>query len=199
MLLFDRGFGQHVGRYVFQCAMATVSMALILLVLDFLGNAAVVASLGASCFIVFGAPRANLSRPRYLLGGYAVGLACGSLCYWLWQVPWVDQALGIPGHPHVVAGAAAVGLAIFVMVITDTEHPPAAGVALGLVMGEWAVQTVLIVAVGIGALALIRTFMRPIMINLVDVAQYRAGADAAPGRGDAPPAPTPADRQGDGP
>jgi CBS-domain-containing membrane protein len=60
-----------------------------------------------------------------------------------------------------------VGLAIFVMVLTNTEHPPAAGVALGLVLGECSILTVTVVLVGIVLLSLIKRVLRPVLKNLL--------------------------------
>ena len=69
--------------------------------------------------------------------------------------------------PHVVFGAMSVGLAIFVMVITDTEHPPAAGLALGLILNEWSLLTIVVVFVGIISLSVIKFILKPVLKNLL--------------------------------
>jgi CBS-domain-containing membrane protein len=168
--VIDAKFCAHKGKYTVQCLLAAAAAALILLVLDFFSNAAIIAALGASAFIAFAMPRANVSRPRFLLGGYLMGIGAGTLCYWLWQAPFVSGYLTIPQRPQIVPGAVAVGLSIFLMTITNTEHPPASGVALGLVLGDWKGQTILVIAIGIVALVLIKTLLRPILINLIDMA-----------------------------
>jgi hypothetical protein len=99
--------------------------------LDTISHSAVIASLGASCFIVFTMPRARMSRPRFLIGGHVVGVAAGCVGRWLCAIPALARLPVFSLHSGVLCGALAVGLAIFVMVITDTEHPPAAGLALG--------------------------------------------------------------------
>ena len=38
---------------------------------------------------------------------------------------------------RVLSFAVVVGLTILVMAITDTEHPPAAGIAIGMASREW--------------------------------------------------------------
>ena len=50
-----------------------------------------------------------------------------------------------------MAYALAVGLSIFVMVVTDTEHPPASGTALGIAMltDRWAESAVAVVTVAL--------------------------------------------------
>ena len=174
-------------------------MGLILLVLDFFSNAAIISALGASSFIVFAMPRANVSRPRYLLGGYLMGIAAGSLCYWLWQIPWVSGYITMPEHPNVVAGAVAVGLAIFLMAVTNTEHPPAAGVALGLVLGEWQVRTVLVIAGGIVALTLVKMLLEPVMMNLIETAPRGRHSGASQGSSAGEASGSPAREEGDRP
>jgi CBS-domain-containing membrane protein len=66
-----------------------------------------------------------------------------------------------------VFGAMAVGLAIFVMVITGTAHPPAAGLALGLILNEWSPLTIVVVFAGIISLSVIKTVLKPVLKNLL--------------------------------
>lgn len=168
MEILDREFSKHKLRYVLQCCMATVSVLVVLATLRAISNTAIIAALGASSFIVFVGPHAQLSRPRFLIGGYVVGLAAGSLCYWMSRIVPLPQQLGpIADFPHVVFGAAAVGLATFVMVVVNFEHPPAASLALGFVfLDEWRLLTAIVVLVGIVVLALVRHALGPVLRNL---------------------------------
>lgn len=174
MRIFDRKFHKHVGRYLFQCALATGAVLVILMVLDVITQAVIIASLGASSFIAFTMPHANVSRPRYLVGGYVCGMAAGI------AMSAIGKAVGNPTvgewavRGDVVFGATAVGLAIFLMVITDTEHPPAAGLALGVVLAEWNTLALVVPIVGIVALSVARLGMKPILINLIDVPEREA-------------------------
>ncbi len=131
MHILDRKFTQNKLWYFLQCLLATVSVLLVLVALDTISNTAITAALGASCFIVFTMPHAQVSKPRFVIGGYVVGLGAGTLCYFLSQLNW-SAAFFAMEQSRLVFGALAVGLAIFVMVITNTEHPPAAGLALVL-------------------------------------------------------------------
>lgn len=162
MELFDAKFTRQKLRYVLQSLLATAAVLLVLLVLD--SNAAIIAALGASSFILFTMPHAQVARVRFVVGGYVVGVAVGTLCHWLGQCPW-PAALGEP--PYVAFGALAVGLAIFVMVLTNTEHPPAASLALGLVLGQWSLLTVGVVLVGIVGLSALKKLLEPMLINLL--------------------------------
>ena len=167
MTFFDAKFKQNKARYTFQCLLATLSVLLVLLLLDAMTNAAVIAALGASSFIVFAIPHAQVSRPRFCIGGYIIGVAAGGLCYWLAHIPWPDVLLPAYAYADVICGALAVGLTVFGMVVTNTEHPPAASIALGLVLGEWSLKTVIVVMVGITVLSLLRLLLKPILRNLL--------------------------------
>jgi len=176
MRILDRRFHKHVARYLAQCALATLAVAVILLILGEIQQAVIAASLGASSFIAFTMPHTNASRPRYLVGGYVCGIASGVAMQGLgeflgWTVgtpPWEQW----PVHGAVLFGAGAVGLAIFLMVITDTEHPPAGGLALGVVLAEWDPVALVVPIVGIVALSLARLALKPVLINLIEVPQH---------------------------
>lgn len=72
----------------------------------------VLGSFGASCVLVFGFPDSPFSQPRNVVAGHGlsslIGLLLLSLC-----------------GPHWWSLALAVGLAIAVMMLTRTVHPPA--------------------------------------------------------------------------
>jgi hypothetical protein len=53
------------------------------------------------------------------------------------------------------------------MVVTNTEHPPAAGTALGLVVHGWSGSAVAFTMVSAVALTLVRLALRPRLINLL--------------------------------
>jgi len=65
-----------------------------------------------SIVLVVGSPDAEPAQPRALIGGHLVATLVGFAVLW---------AVG----PHAWAAAAAVGLAVFAMYLTDTFHPPA--------------------------------------------------------------------------
>jgi CBS-domain-containing membrane protein len=120
----------HWKNYVFQSLLATVSLFCVLIFLE-QGEEVIVASLGATAFVVFALPNSLTAQPRNVIGGHIVGLVCGFLGYWLLShLPDSDFFIAEAG-----LHAFAVGLAIFIMVITNTEHPPAAGTALGAAIG----------------------------------------------------------------
>ena len=66
-------------NYLYQSFLATVIVFIILLLLT-VEHAVVIASIGATAFIVFTMPRNITAKPRRVIGGHLVGLLSGSLC-----------------------------------------------------------------------------------------------------------------------
>ncbi len=167
MQIFDENFPKHKMRYISQCLLATFVIGHILMLIDVKSNAAAVASLGASTFIVFTMPEAQVSRPRFLIGGYFIGILIGTIFYFIMQ-HLLSYDLHIP-HESLLAmvTAVAVGSAIFMMVILDFEHPPAAGVTLGLVANAWSLKVIIVIFIGILLLTGIKTILKPMLKNLL--------------------------------
>ena len=169
MEIFDKDFRKNKARYLLQCCLAGAAMLVILGGMRSISNSAVVASLGASTFIVFALPNIKASRSQFLIGGYIVGVAAGVLCFWLKQLVPLPEQLGmVTDVPNTVFGAAAVGLSALGMVIANAEHPPAAGLALGFALLDklhWEAPAV--VMAGIIALCLVRLLLRPYLRNLI--------------------------------
>ena len=164
---FDEKFAKNKTRYLLQCFLATLGVFIVLAILDPETNTAVIGALGASSFIAFTMPHARVSKTRYLVGGYLVGVCSGILCHHLSLKCFGEYAATALSLRYALFGALAVGIAIFVMVVTNTEHPPAAGVALGLVLNNCQPRTILVVLLGIAALALVKRLLRPVLINLL--------------------------------
>jgi CBS-domain-containing membrane protein len=162
----DRHFRRaDLKRYALQCGLAGAVVLLLLLVLDAVTQTVLIAALGASAFIAFAVPRSLHSGPRNMIGGYVVGMAAGVLMSTLKTLfalsATVDHALMI------VFGAVAISLAMFTMVVTRTEHPPAAALALGLVLNEWNLLTLAVVLTGVIALSLIKQLILPALLDLI--------------------------------
>jgi len=153
-------------RYALQCGLAGFVVLVLLLILDAVTQTVLIAALGASAFIAFAAPRSLHPGPRNMIGGYAIGIVAGCL------MPTLESAMNIQGAgaAHavmVIFGAMAISLAMFMMVVTRTEHPPAAALALGLVLNEWDLLTLAVVMAGIVALSLIKRLVLPLLLDLI--------------------------------
>jgi len=83
-----------------------------------------VGSFGASAVLIYGAPQADFSQPRNLVGGHIISAFIGMTIY---QFISLDVAL---------LGALAVSLSIVVMHFTRTIHPPGGATALIAVIGS---------------------------------------------------------------
>ncbi len=82
-----------------------------------------IGSFGASAVLLYGAPQAELSQPRNLVGGHFLSALTG-----------VTMALIFVESP-LLAASSAVSLAIAVMHLTRTLHPPGGATALIAVIG----------------------------------------------------------------
>lgn len=154
--IMDGEFRRYWKNYVLQCILATLSVFIVLYFLS-LQHAVIIASIGATAFIVFAMPDKVPAQPRSVIGGQLVGLLSGFLC-------------SLIPHPVLISSlfvySLAVGISIFVMVVTDTEHPPAAGTALGVAITGISLDVFIAVSASIALLSVIHRFFRPYMRDL---------------------------------
>lgn len=164
--LEDRLRRENLSRYFLQCGLASIVVVILLLVLDAVTQTVLIAALGASTFVAFAVPRSLHSSPRHLIGGYLVGIATGCLMGILHSnINFSDAAIA---HAFIIVfGALATGLAMLVMVLTKTEHPPAAALALGLVLNEWTILTLVVVLSGVIALSICKRLILPLLMDLL--------------------------------
>ncbi len=167
MRIFDTKFQTFKTRYILQCFLTACAVGVVLLLLNTISDTVIVAALGASSFVVFTMPGVQASKPRFLIGGYIVGTIVGCLCHRVATLPFFTQLILDHGCVRVIFGALAVGLAMFLMVITDTEHSPAAGLALGFVLNDWDHVTVGVVILGVVSLTILKLLLKPILIDLL--------------------------------
>lgn len=167
MYLIDKSFASAPRKYIIQSIFAVVAVALILFFIEVLTHAAIVAALGASAFIVFTMPNSITARPRRLIGGHVVGLICGTFCYYAFLAGPVGELAVKWEYITWFASALSVGLSIFLMTVTDTEHPPAASTALGIVIHAWSYQVVIFVLLFAIGLALLRRMLRRYLRDLI--------------------------------
>ena len=162
----DPKFLRNRRRYFYQCSGVVLTMIVVLLLLDMVYQAVLIAALASSSMAAFSAPNMRASRPRSLLGGYVVGMLVGCGASLL-----VSEAAAIDlmdiRYLRLLAGAVATGLAMFFMVVTDTEHPPAAALALGFVLNEWSLATILAVLSGITLIVVIKEALRGKLVDLL--------------------------------
>jgi CBS-domain-containing membrane protein len=164
-LIIDEKFRENKRRYIIQSVLAGLAVAVALLEFDIVRNPVVIGAFGASAFVAFTEPHKKWSGPRCLIGGYIIGLIVGGSVHYLTEFSiehyWLLKII------HILAGALAVCLAMFFMSITDTEHAPASGIALGLVINDWDYFIILKILAGIIIISLIQRALRRWMIDIV--------------------------------
>lgn len=156
LIKMDREFRLYWKHYVFQSLLATASVFMVLYFLSW-QHAVIIASIGATTFIVFAMPDNITAQSRNVIGGHVVGLFCGFLFS---LIPHSALMLSI------LIYSLAVGTSIFVMVVTDTEHPPASGTALGVVMTGISLQVLIVVVASIVILSVIHRLFKPYLKDL---------------------------------
>lgn len=137
---------------VLQSLFATVAVFVVLYFLS-LQNAVIIASFGATAFIVFAMPDYVTAQPRNVIGGHLVGL------FWGFVFSLIPHAATIE---NLVCYSPAVGLSIFTMAVTDTEHPPAAGTALGVAITGMSPNVLVVGILSIVLLSLMHRFFKPL-------------------------------------
>ena len=152
----DREFRQHWKNYVMQSILATLSVFIVLYFLS-LQNAVIVASIGATAFIVFAMPDNITAQARNVIGGQLVGLFFGFL-FSLFP----HSGLIYP----IIVYSLAVGTTIFTMVVIDMEHPPAAGTALGVAITGVSLDVFIAISMSIILLSLIHKIFKPYLRDL---------------------------------
>jgi CBS-domain-containing membrane protein len=156
----------NIRRYVLQCSLAGLVVLMLLLILDSVTQTVLIAALGASAFIAFAVPRSLHSGPRHLIGGYVVGMFAG--CLMGSMDNGIDLSSMTLDHAvTIVFGALAIATAMFLMVVTKTEHPPAAALALGLVLNEWTLLTLVVILTGVIGLSLVKRVVLPVLMDLL--------------------------------
>ena len=136
--LLDPKFRRQYRQYILQALLATVAMASILLFVDSLSTAAIAAGLGSSVVGIFINPSGATARLRAVVGGHTMALLLGSVFSVVLFAGSIESFAQAHSQFHALMMALSVGLLILVMAITDTEHPPAAGIAIGMSSREWA-------------------------------------------------------------
>lgn len=99
------------------------------------------APFGASCVLAFGVWNAPLSQPRNIIGGHLISTLVGLVIYHLFG-----------NHPWTLA--LSIGLAITLMMLTKTTHPPAGADPLIVILGAYS-WSYLITPVLVGSIVIV--------------------------------------------
>jgi len=122
--------------------------------------AAGASTLASTVYIVFGTPHVSSAKPYRILMGYITAMCCG----YLLQIAAVqlcdatNYCVHLQYHHHVfeIAAAIAVGLSFLVMFLLRFYHPPAAGLALVMVLDIHNIKAIVVICIAVLVLVLIR-------------------------------------------
>ena len=156
--VLDQYIHSRWAHYVFQCGLAAVSLVFILLIGDTVFKTAIVVGIASSAFTVFVIPDSVAATPRKVVGAI-ISLSI--------QFTGLDALSEDKRFFIDIMAALSVGVGIFVMVVTNTEHPPAAGTSLGLVFYGFDWASIVFIILSALLLSLVRVALRPKMINLL--------------------------------
>jgi CBS-domain-containing membrane protein len=162
--IFDPDFRQKLPHYAFQCALAAISLVFILVIGNTIARTAIVVGIASSAYTVFVIPHSIAATPRRVIGGHIVAIVTSSLLIGSVSITSTDT-LGIVTTE--ILAAISVGIAILIMVITDTEHPPAAGTSLGLIFNHFGLESIMFVVFSAVILSIIRLILKDKMVNLI--------------------------------
>ncbi len=102
----------------------TFTIIILYLLSMFTSSPILIASFGASCVLAFSLWNSPLSQPRNIIGGHFISTLVGLIVYHVFgNEPW-SLALGV-------------GLAISLMMLTKTTHPPAGADPIIVILGTY--------------------------------------------------------------
>ncbi len=139
--------------YILQSLLAAVAIFILAIVLG-KDKMVVLSAMGATAFIVFAMPKAVSAKTRNVMGGHLAGITAGSVFF-------------LTSMPFFIEYPLAVGLAFFLMVALDVEHPPAAGTALAVVINEVSLDVFITIMISAAILSLCHYHLRKYLKDLV--------------------------------
>ena len=153
----DPKFPSYWKSYVLQSSYAAGTVFFITLLLS--ENPVVIASIGATAFIVFALPNNISAEPKRIIGGHFLGFFIGS-CFAVF--PFMHILLF-----KAIWFALSIGFTILLMVVLDFEHPPAAGTALGMTLVGYSSSAAIAIIISVLLLTIVAYLTKPYLEDLV--------------------------------
>lgn len=142
--------------WIYYLLQSCLAVAVLLTLFLFLGEdrMVLISAMGATAFIVFAMPTTASAQPKVVIYSHFVGLLAGAI-------------FAFTALPYYVECPLAVGIAIFIMVAVDIEHPPAAGTAIATVINDGSIDVFVAVMASAVAMSLCRHFLKNHLRNLI--------------------------------
>lgn len=153
-------------KYFFQCTLATIVVLVLLSTLDLISNNLIISSVASTTFVTFTCPHHKLTKARYVIGGYLVGIVVGLLCYYF-MLGATNLFGELSGLADELVGAISVGASIFFMTVLNLEHPPAAAISLAMVVLPWSIASIVMTMAFIICLCSFRKLLENHLIGLI--------------------------------
>ena len=156
----------RVRPYIVQATLASLALLAILLIEQGVSDGIIVVTIASSTATVFVVPHSIAASSRRVVGGHVVSVLVGLL---LWgALNLVSGDANAASNLQIdIFGAAAVGLSVLVMATTNTEHPPAAGTAFGIIVGGFSFTFIAFILTAAVILSLVRALLRDRLQNLL--------------------------------
>lgn len=165
-------FKQHRWNFFWQPLLAACFAAIALAslggikhveLLGFIGTSA----LGSTAFLIFSMPSVYSASSRCVIGGYSwciiISIFFSLIANWLAHLFGYNSVF----FGTEVLAALAMACTMFLMVIFRVEHPPAAGLALGLVIEPWTYKTLFVLCLVILLMLTTRKLVQRQLVDLV--------------------------------
>ena len=161
----DKKIRKNIKSYVFQSLLTFICVFIALCFHQLFGGI-IVASLGASSFIIFITPHTRSSKTRCIIGGYICGAIAGILFSFLHGY---ISGLSFEGVSYalILVCAAAAALTTLLMITTGLVHPPAAALALGLASDRECLKTAMAAVIGVIILCTARRLLKKYVKDLI--------------------------------
>ena len=152
--------------YLFQAGLASLALLAILLIEQGVSNGIIVVTIASSTATVFVVPHSIASTPQRVIGGHVVSVIVGLAVWGILQLITGDATTASNTQIDIF-GAAAVGLSVLMMATTNTEHPPAAGTAFGIIVVGFSFTFIAFILSAAVILSLVRAMLGKRLQNLL--------------------------------
>ncbi len=127
-------------------------------------------AMSSTAYIVFGSPSKKSAQMKSVLGGYLLAMFCGFfiqliLQFFIHYTSFASKDVCLACFSWF--SALVVGLTLFVMALFDCEHPPAAGLAMMLVIDLRGDKLLLIILLSVLVISMIRVILRQRLKDLL--------------------------------
>lgn len=166
MLEINNKFDKLPRCFYFQAAVLGTIIFIVLVAMGKIANTAIlgavgVTSLSSSAFIAFALPNSQSAHFKNIIVSYLIAIVVGISFYYIGLQLTIMQTFISYDTVYELCGGATVAVAMLLMMITNTEHPPAAGLALGLVLEAWSGLTLLIIVLASITIGLLSRYLQP--------------------------------------